>query len=200
MPTALLSAYDKTGLESFAIGLRELGWNLLGSAGTAKYLNERGVDTRDVAELVGPPILGHKVVTLSREIHAALLANETPEEQAELERIGMPRIDLVYVNLYPLGEEIDKHDHTFASVIEKTDIGGPPMLRSAAKGRRIVLHSKGQLPRILETLKTLREGLRFAGNARHDRFISMLVASAEREVSMYCALSADYHHSLSQGE
>src|SRR5690349_1398762 len=113
--TALLSAYDKTGLEEFAFKLVSLGWNLLGSAGTAKYLNEKGIKTRDVAEIVGPPILGHRVVTLSRELHAALLATESVEDQAELDRLGVPRIDLVYVNLYPLEAEVAKEDCTLDS-------------------------------------------------------------------------------------
>lgn len=188
MATALLSAYNKTGLPEFAHGLRGLGWNLLGSAGTAKYLNERDIVCRDIAEIVGPPILGHKVVTLSREIHAALLADNTPEEQAELDKIGVPRIDLVYVNLYPLAEEIAKPSCTLASVLEKTDIGGPTMLRSAAKGRRIVLHHQMQLRWVLALLKE-----RAPEDTANPVFISELVASAENAVSEYCALSADYH-------
>ena len=138
--TALLSAYDKTGLETFAAKLvMHYGFDLLASAGTAKYLADKGIKARDVSEIVGPPILGHRVVTLSREIHAALLATDSPEDQAELDRLGVPRIDLVYVNFYPLQEEIEKPGSTLESVIEKTDIGGPTLLRSAAKGRRITL-------------------------------------------------------------
>ncbi len=196
MPIALLSAYDKGGLEDFARALKKLGWSLLGSAGTAKFLNEKGITTQDVAELVGPPILGHKVVTLSREIHAGLLADNSPEEQAELDRLGIPRIDLAYVNLYPLAEEVGKKT-TLASVLEKTDIGGPTMLRAAAKGRRFVLHAKYQMEVVLNYL-TKRERQEAVNQVEHERFISSLVSSAELEVSHYCRLSSDYHAVLHQ--
>lgn len=186
MPTALLSAFDKTDLVDFARSLQLLGWDLLGSQGTAKYLDEHGVSVLDVAEIVGPPILGHKVVTLSREIHAALLADDTPEEQAELDRIDVPRIDLLYVNLYPLEQEAKNPARTLASILGKTDIGGPTMLRSAAKGRRIVLHSQSQFQYALGHLArrqdTTEEDWR--------KFIAGLVFNVEMEVSRYCSISA----------
>lgn len=157
----------------------------MGSAGTARHLNEARVPARDVAEIVGPPILEHKVVTLSREVHAALLADESPEEQAELDRIGIPRIDLVYVNLYPLENEVRNPNRTLASVLEKTDIGGPTMLRSAAKGRRIVVCKPDQLPLVIERLRD--------NSATDPRFISYLVAEAELRVSQYCKASYQFH-------
>lgn len=185
MPTALLMAYDKSGLTGFASSLVDLGWNLLGSRGTAQYLNSQSVPTRDIAELVGPPILGHKVVSLSRELFAALLADESPEEQAELERIGVPRIDLVYVNVYPLEEEARNPARTLKSLLEKTDIGGPSVLRAAAKGRRIVLCDQSQFEMALQYLLS----------APHDegankKFIAGLVYNAESFVSAYCNVSA----------
>ena len=196
MPTALLSAYDKRDLTSFAQSLRALDWDILASAGTAKYLNECGVPTRDVAELVGPPILGHKVVTLSREIHAALLADDSPEERAELARIGVPKIDLVYVNLYPLAEEVGNPSCTLKSVIEKTDIGGPTLLRAAAKGRRFVLCDREQISEILDYLMEQLEASKSPDE--HERFISSLVWRAETVVAKYCRVSADWHYNYAE--
>src|SRR3989344_1155523 len=185
--TALLSAYNKDGLAEFAKELKKMDWDLVASSGTKKYLDEHGVGARDVAEFVGPPILGHRVVTLSREIHAALLSLDTPDDNVELGRLGIPRIDLVYVDLYPLAEEIAKPDCTGYSVIEKTDIGGPTLLRSAAKGRRIVVSSPLQFKWVLENMDR---------TDYHDydtRFISKLVAEAEETVSRYCRASASFH-------
>jgi phosphoribosylaminoimidazolecarboxamide formyltransferase / IMP cyclohydrolase len=188
MPTALLSAFDKTGLAAFALELKSLGWDLLGSRGTAAYLNEKGIHTRDVAEIVGPPILGHKVVTLSREIHAALLADESLEEQEELDRIGVPRINLCYVDLYPLAEETKNPDRSLASILEKTDIGGPTMLRSAAKGRRIVLCKPSQFEKALAFLK--KDWRSMKGTQEYEMFLSDRAYEAELHVSEYCMMSA----------
>ncbi len=126
--TALLSVYHKDGIVEFAQALVARGWEILASGGTAKALLAGGVPVRDVAEIVGGPILEHRVVTLSREVHAGLLARDTPEDIAELERLGLFRINLVCVDLYPLHEAIAKPDATRASMIEMTDVGGPTML------------------------------------------------------------------------
>jgi phosphoribosylaminoimidazolecarboxamide formyltransferase/IMP cyclohydrolase len=104
--TALISVYHKEGIAEFARGLKELGWNILASSGTAKHLKEAGIEAQDVSELVGEPLLGHRVVTLSREIHAGLLARDTPEDRAELEKQGIPFIDLVCVDMYPLEGQV----------------------------------------------------------------------------------------------
>src|SRR5665213_938776 len=144
MKTALLASFAKNeALARLGKMLKEKSWNLLASAGTAKYLNENGISCRDVGEIVGEPILGHRVVTLSREIYAGLLA-ATPEDFAELEKQGITRIDLVYVTLYPLEATIADAKSTPHDVIEKTDIGGPTLLRAAAKSRRVVLSSPQQ--------------------------------------------------------
>src|SRR3989344_8183630 len=120
MKTALLASYTKDEtLVRLGKMLKDAGWALLGSAGTAKYLKENGIECRDVAEIVGVPILGHRVVTLSRELHAGLLS--TDADAAELEKLGVPRIDLVYVTLYPLEKTIADGGSP-AEVVEKTDI------------------------------------------------------------------------------
>jgi phosphoribosylaminoimidazolecarboxamide formyltransferase/IMP cyclohydrolase len=159
--------------------LVDAGWDMLGSAGTAKYLSENGIACRDVAEIVGEPILGHRVVTLSREIHAGLLSRD--EDAAELEKLGIPRIDLVYVTLYPLEETISgggsQHD-----VIEKTDIGGPALLRAAGKGRRIVISDASQID----------EAERLIKGEVDEQLLGKLVAAAERRCADYIGVSAGY--------
>lgn len=184
---ALLSVYDKTDIAEFAAELVKLGWNIFSSGGTAKVLSENDVPVTDVAELVGgEAILGHRVVTLSREVHAGLLARADVEEDlAELEALGIPFIDLVCVDLYPLEEEIRSPTATPESVIEKTDIGGPTMLRSAAKGRRIVISSSMQRQSVLKLLKVRGE--------LDDKYVrNGLAATAEFVTSGYSLSSARY--------
>lgn len=183
---ALLSVYDKTGIVEFAKELTGLGWEIVSSGGTAKTLSGAGVKVKDVAELVGGgAILGHRVVTLSREIHAGLLSREIEEDVKEMAALGIPRIDLVCVDLYPLKEEIAKPGSTTESVIEKTDIGGPTMLRSAAKGRRIVIADPADRMKVIEWLK--------AGEPEKEAFITALAAKAEYIIADYCLASAMYH-------
>ncbi len=183
--TALLSVYSKAGIVEFARELVRLGWDILASGGTAKVLQEAKVPVRDVAELVGKPILKHRVVTLSREVHAGLLATTTQIDLEELESLGIPFIDLVCVDLYPLAEEIFRFGSTCESVIEKTDIGGPTMLRSAAKGRRIVIVDPGDRTYVLAWLQN--------GEPDRELFIMALAAKAEYVVAGYCLASAKYH-------
>src|SRR3989344_790285 len=143
--TALISVYDKTGIEDFAQGLADDDRQIYASGGTAERISQAGIEVTDVAELVGgEAILRHRVVTLSREVHAGILARDIDEDIAELEKHAIPRIDLVCVDMYPLREAIADPEATEESVIENTDIGGPTMLRAAAKGRRIVLSRASQ--------------------------------------------------------
>ena len=123
---ALLSAYDKTGIVDLAKGLVDLGWDLLSSGGTAQVIADAGLPVTDVADITGyPAMLGHRVVTLHPAVHGALLADrDDPEHQADLEKHGIEPIDLVVVNLYPF-----RSDRS----IELIDIGGPTMVRAAAK-------------------------------------------------------------------
>src|SRR3989338_1056601 len=179
--TALLSAYKKTDeLADFARELKERGWDIWASAGTAKFLAEKGIESTDIATLVGEPILGHRMVTLSREIHAGLLARN--EDEAELKRLGLRRIDLVYVDMYPLQEEIKRPGATEESVIEKTDMGGPALLRSAAKGRRIVLSDPAQFKAALEYIDSLPAQ---AGGKSDPKYLAGLAAEAESVVAAY---------------
>jgi phosphoribosylaminoimidazolecarboxamide formyltransferase/IMP cyclohydrolase len=123
---ALLSAYDKTGIVDLAKGLVDLGWDLVSSGGTATAIAEAGLPVTDVADLTGfPAMLGHRVVTLHPKVHGALLADrDDPAHQADLEQYGIEPIDLVVVNLYPFRSDPS---------IELIDVGGPTMVRAAAK-------------------------------------------------------------------
>src|SRR5438132_965421 len=127
---ALLSVYDKTGIVDFAQGLRDLGWQIYASGGTAKAIQDAGIAVKDASELVGgQAILGHRVVTLSREISAGLLADKSNQADIdEMAALNLPIIDLVCVDMYPLEETINKKGITRDEVILQTDIGGPTML------------------------------------------------------------------------
>lgn len=188
MKRALLASYTKDDdLLRLATLLNTNGWALWGSAGTAKFLSDKGIACRDVAEIVGPPILGHRVVTLARKIYAALLS--TPADSAELDRLGISPFGIVYVTLYPLEETVADPDASEADVIEKTDIGGPTLLRAAAKGRRITLSHPSQID-LLETW--LSAG---APESDRERLVVRLAAAAERRVAQYVDASATYWES-----
>ncbi|KKS58020.1 MAG: Bifunctional purine biosynthesis protein PurH [Candidatus Nomurabacteria bacterium GW2011_GWF1_42_40] len=105
--TALISVYNKEGIADFARELTSLGWKIISSGGTAKHLSGAGIPVTDVAEITGmSAILSHRVVTLHPKIHGGLLAEDTPEHLAELEKYKIPWIDLVCCDLYPLEEEV----------------------------------------------------------------------------------------------
>jgi len=184
--TALISVYDKTGIESFAKSLVDLGWKIISSGGTAKYLTDKGIAVTDVAEITGmSPILDHRVVTLHPKIHGGLLALDTPEHLAELEKYSIPWIDMICDDLYPLEEETKSPVATRESVIEKTDIGGPTFIRSAVKGRRIVICEFSDREKVIEWLK--------AGEPEREEFVNNLAAKAEAVVARYCSISGEYH-------
>ncbi len=181
--TALLSVYDKNGIVEFAQGLIALGWDILASGGTHRALAEAGISAKNISDIVGKPILGHRVVTLSREIHAALLSRNDEEDNAELAALGVPRIDLLCVDLYPLEEAVRECEY-YEKVVEKTDIGGPAMLRAAAKGGRIVVCEPELRSRILYWLKY--------GEIDGHTVRRWLAARAELVVSRYGYISARY--------
>jgi phosphoribosylaminoimidazolecarboxamide formyltransferase/IMP cyclohydrolase len=133
--TALISCYDKTGLAEFGQRLEQLGISIVSTGGTARTLREAGIDVSDVSELTGfPELLDGRVKTLHPHVHAGLLARKNdPEDMAQLEARGLETIDLVVVNLYPFEEVTRSPDVTDNEAAENIDIGGPTMLRAAAK-------------------------------------------------------------------
>lgn len=133
--TALLSVSDKSGIVEFAQALAQRGVRLLSTGGTAKLLAQTGLNVTEVATHTGSPeILDGRVKTLHPKIHGGLLARrDSPEHLKTLKQHNIDRIDLLVVNLYPFQATIAKSDCTFSNAIENIDIGGPAMLRAAAK-------------------------------------------------------------------
>jgi phosphoribosylaminoimidazolecarboxamide formyltransferase/IMP cyclohydrolase len=141
MRRALLSVYDKTGVAAFAEELRSLGFELLASGGTARLLAEDGIPVIPLEELTGfAEMLGHRVVTLHPAVHGGILARrDVPEDIADLRTHGIEAIDLVCVNLYPFEKTVGRLDVEWDDAIEKIDIGGPALLRAAAKNHAHVI-------------------------------------------------------------
>jgi len=141
VPRALISVYDKRGIAEFARALASRGWEIISTGGTARLLSEHGIAVLPVEQVTGfPEMLDGRVKTLHPAVHGGLLARR--DVAAHMEAIashGIAPIDLVVVNLYPFRETIAKPNVTFAEAIEQIDIGGPSMLRSAAKNHAAVL-------------------------------------------------------------
>jgi phosphoribosylaminoimidazolecarboxamide formyltransferase/IMP cyclohydrolase len=137
---ALVSVSDKTGVVEFVQGLRRLAVDVVSTGGTATALREAGVEVTDVAELTGSPeLLDGRVKTLHPRLHAALLAvRDDADHAATLEAEGIEPIDLVCVNLYPFEQAVARLDVEEDEAIENIDIGGPTMIRAAAKNHRYV--------------------------------------------------------------
>jgi phosphoribosylaminoimidazolecarboxamide formyltransferase / IMP cyclohydrolase len=154
---ALLSMYDKTGVPAFARELHGLGVELFASNGTARVLADERIPVTPLEELTGfGELLGHRVVTLHPAVHAGILARrDVPADLAELEAHGIAPIDLVCVNLYPFEKTIGRLDVAWEDVIEQIDIGGPALLRAAAKNHAhvVALTRREDYGRVLEELR-----------------------------------------------
>ncbi|MEW6325605.1 MAG: bifunctional phosphoribosylaminoimidazolecarboxamide formyltransferase/IMP cyclohydrolase, partial [Nitrospirota bacterium] len=137
---ALLSVSNKDGLAPFARALVELGVELISTGGTARLLREQGLPVRDVAEVTGfPEMLDGRVKTLHPKIHGGLLGRrDDPSHVRQMAEHGIAPIDLVVVNLYPFEATLAKAGATPEEIIEQIDIGGPSMVRSAAKNHQDV--------------------------------------------------------------
>ncbi|RYF33055.1 MAG: bifunctional phosphoribosylaminoimidazolecarboxamide formyltransferase/IMP cyclohydrolase, partial [Comamonadaceae bacterium] len=155
--TALLSVSDKTGIVDFARALHALGIRLLSTGGTAQLLAKEGLPVTEVAEVTGfPEMLDGRVKTLHPKVHGGLLARrDLPEHMAALQAHGIDTIDLLVVNLYPFEATVAKPGCTLDDAIENIDIGGPAMVRSAAKNWKDVgvVTDAGQYERVIEELK-----------------------------------------------
>src|SRR6187401_2021428 len=137
---ALISVSDKTGLAEFARELVAMGVEIISTGGTAALLKKEGIPAREISDFTGfPEMMDGRVKTLHPKVHGGLLyLRENPEHVAQAEEHGIVPIDLVVVNLYPFEKTIAKPGVTLEEAIEQIDIGGPSMLRSAAKNYRSV--------------------------------------------------------------
>ena len=186
---ALLSVHDKTGVVEFARGLAALGAEILSTGGTAKLLRDSGVPVVDVAEVTGfPEMLDGRVKTLHPGVHGGILARrELPEHVAALERHGIRPIDLVAVTLYPFEKTVARPGVSLEEAIENIDIGGPSMIRGAAKNHAhvAVITDPGQYGPVLEELRRGDGGL-----SDDTRF--RLAFEAFRRTAQYDAAIAAY--------
>ena len=187
LPAALLSVSDKTGLAAFARGLRRLGYELFATGSTMRAIQDAAVDARPVSDLTGfPEMMDGRVKTLHPGVHAGILARRDRAEhmQALAER-GLREIDLVCVNLYPFVDTVLRPDVTFEEALEQIDIGGPAMIRAAAKNHEsVVVVVRPQ--RYPEVLAALSEGVVDEPTRRR------LAAEAFAHTSAYDAWIAAY--------
>ena len=212
---ALLSVFDKGGLVEFAQGLERLGIEIVSTGGTAAALRDGGVEVRMVEDLTGAPeILGGRVKTLHPRLHAGLLAvREDPDHAETLEREGIETIDLVCANLYPFERTISRRGVSDAEVIENIDIGGPAMIRAAAKNHRYVAalvrpeSYDAVLAELEESEGELSGGTRhwlaneaFAYTARYDAAISRWFGDRYEEFPTHLTFSMEKFLDLSYGE
>jgi phosphoribosylaminoimidazolecarboxamide formyltransferase / IMP cyclohydrolase len=160
---ALISVSDKTGLLDFARYLNSAGVEILSTGGTAAFLRQSGIPVKDVSEHTGfPEILDGRVKTLHPKIHGGLLAiRDKAAHKAQLQEQDIQEIDMVVVNLYPFRETAARAEATFPEIVEQIDIGGPSMIRSAAKNHSgvAVVTEPGDYGWILQELKENGGGL-----------------------------------------
>jgi phosphoribosylaminoimidazolecarboxamide formyltransferase/IMP cyclohydrolase len=189
---ALISVSDKTGILEFAQALHALGIQLISTGGTAKLLADNGLPVTEVAELTGfPEMLDGRVKTLHPKVHGGLLARrDLPEHMAALKAHGIDTIDLLVVNLYPFEATIAKPGCTLEDAIENIDIGGPAMVRSAAKNWKDVgvLTDASQYPLVLSELKA-------SGQLTQPTKFALSLAAFNR-ISQYDGAISDYLSSL----
>jgi phosphoribosylaminoimidazolecarboxamide formyltransferase/IMP cyclohydrolase len=187
MRRALISVSDKTGLDDFARGLAAAGVELFGSGGTRKHLQSLGLSVRDVGEYTGfPEMLDGRVKTLHPKIHGGILCrHERADDMEAIARHGIVPFELVVVNLYPFEETIRRTDVTDAMAIENIDIGGPSLIRGAAKNHRYVTiaTSAEQYPRILEQIKS-------SGGTTYDLRRELAKAAYQRTAEYDAAIAA----------
>ncbi len=190
MKNALISVSDKTGIVELAKKISELGFNIISTGGTAKLLKESGLEVTNVSDLTGfPECLDGRVKTLHPRIHGGLLAMRSNEEHMkQIKELGIDPIDLVVINLYPFRQTISKEGVTFEDAIENIDIGGPTMIRAAAKNWQdvVVLTDPADYDEVIRQLKENGEVDRnthlrlaykvFAHTASYDALISNYLA------------------------
>lgn len=187
MKRALISVSDKTGVVKFAKGLTEVGFEIISTGGTKKALEEAGLPVIGIDDITGfPEMLEGRVKTLHPNVHGGLLAKRTPDHLSQIADQGIQPIDLVCVNLYPFQQTISKPDVTEAEAIENIDIGGPSMLRSAAKNHAYVtvVVDANDYNMVLAELKEFGDVTTFTKKK--------LAAKVYRHTASYDAIIADY--------
>lgn len=188
---ALLSVSDKTGILDFARGLHDLGVDLLSTGGTAKAIRDAGIPVRDVSEFTGfPEMLDGRVKTLHPRVHAGLLyMRGDTEHEATMQAHDLAPIDLVCVNLYPFEATVAKAGVTFEDAIENIDIGGPTMLRSAAKNMKdvTVVTDPADYAPILAEMKALHGNTSPETRLRLGQKVFARVASYNAAIAAYLA-------------
>ena len=191
---AILSVYDKTGLTDLARGLAGLGWELYSTGNTHRTLSEAGVSVTQISDLTGSPeILDGRVKTLHPKVHGGILARrDLPSHRAQLQEHDIKTIDLVVSNLYPFVETIAAPNVSAEDAIEQIDIGGPTMVRAAAKNHEhvLIVVDPADYPRVLDAIRAgdvplaLRRSLAqtaFEHTARYDAFVSQYIAALNGE-------------------
>jgi len=200
---ALLSVSDKRGLDDFARGLAALGIELFSTGGTRSHLEDAGIPVRDVAAYTGfPEMMDGRIKTLHPKIHGGILCRrDRPDDMAALARHEMLTLDLVVVNLYPFEATIRREGVSWEEAIEQIDIGGPTLIRAAAKNHAFttVVTSPEQYQRVLEEItarrstgETLRRelaGAAFAHTAAYDQAIADYFRRGERTELMPASVS-----------
>src|SRR5258705_704278 len=210
---ALLSVSDKRGIVDFARQLVELNWEIVSTGGTAEALRREQVPVIGVEDITGfPEMMDGRVKTLHPKVHGGLLARRNnPGDLAAMEQHGIAPIDLVAVNLYPFRQTVAKPGTTFAQAIEQIDIGGPSMLRSAAKNHQsvIVIVDPDDYPSIITRLKSggvaqnERQALAtkvFAHPAAYDDAILGYLSRSQESLPPVLSLVLDRQQPLRYGE
>ena len=188
---AIFSVYDKSGIVEFARFLTRLDYGIIATGATHQYLKNNGVDSIEVSDYTGSPELFEgRVKTLHPKIHAGILAKDCVEHMEELARLDIPTIDIVVCNVYPFREARMKEDITDEELIEMIDIGGPTMVRAAAKNfaRVAVVCDPNDYPDLMREMEML-EG-KLSEKTRHE-----LAAKAFRKIALYDFSIFEYFYS-----
>lgn len=213
---AIISVSNKTGVVELARELVEVGYEVVSTGGTFKVIKEAGIEATYVTEITGfPEILEGRVKTLHPNVHGGILAKRTPEHLAQLEELNIVPIDLVVVNLYPFKETIAKPDVTLEDAIENIDIGGPTMVRAAAKNYKdvaiivnperysVVIDQLKTTGQINETTRLSLAAEAFTHTAEYDTYISGYlkgVAGSDGEFPEALMLKGEKIQDLRYGE
>ncbi|HUV38565.1 MAG TPA: bifunctional phosphoribosylaminoimidazolecarboxamide formyltransferase/IMP cyclohydrolase [Planctomycetota bacterium] len=192
---ALVSVYDKTGVLDFVKTLVDMNVEIISTGGTRRLLVEGGIDAKDVSEYTGyPEMMDGRVKTLHPRVHGGLLAvRDNPEHLKAMEANGIRRIDMVVVNLYPFEATVAKPGVTLEEAIEQIDIGGPSMIRSAAKNHRYVtvVTSPAQYDRVLDEMRKHKGATTFETRAALAREVFRLTSHYDGAIADYLARQAD---------